>query len=47
MIPPKRDAKKASEGNSKMAITGVIIRFSARKLGAPMNMLIGTRLVIT
>lgn len=44
MVPPKSDDKNASKGVSKMAITGVIIKFKVRKLGAPIKTLMGIRL---
>jgi len=47
MVPPRTAANKASVGDSIAAIVGVTIRFNDRKLGAPMNMLIGIRLVTT
>lgn len=45
MIPPNNEANRASIGNNKIAMAGVITRLRARKLGAPMNILIGMRLV--
>ena len=47
MVPPKMAANKASVGGNIAAIVGVTIRFNDRKLGAPINMLIGIRLVTT
>ena len=45
MIPPKNDANSASKGDNKIAMAGVMIKFRARKLGAPINILIGMKLV--
>ena len=47
MVPPKMAANKASVGGNIAAIVGVTIIFNDRKLGAPINMLIGIRLVTT
>jgi len=43
-IPADRNARV---GGSIIANSGVMIRFSVRKLGAPMKALIGMRLVTT
>ena len=44
MMPPKSEDKNASKGLSKMAITGVIIKFRVKKLGAPIKTLMGIKL---
>jgi hypothetical protein len=44
MMPPKNEDKNASKGLSKMAITGVIIKFRVKKLGAPIKTLMGIKL---
>jgi hypothetical protein len=43
-MPPKSEAKNASKGLSKMEITGVIIKFKVKKLGAPIKTLMGIKL---
>jgi len=46
-MPPKSEAKKASKGLSRTAITGVIIKFKVKKLGAPIKTLMGIVLKAT
>jgi hypothetical protein len=43
-MPPKSEDKNASRGLSKMATTGVIIKFKVKKLGAPIKTLMGIKL---
>ena len=46
-MPPKSEDKNASKGLSKMAITGVIIKFRVKKLDATIKTLMGIMLKAT
>ena len=44
MIEPSSDERNASNGESKIAIVGVTIKFNDKRLDAPINTLIGMQL---
>ena len=47
MIEPSSDERNASDGESKIAIVGVTIKFNDKRLDAPINTLIGMQLKAT